>query len=343
MAVKARQIFSRARDFTVHPRTRKTVIWAVSLVVAFGVLLGLIAPPLLRGKIAGDLSQKFHREVTIEQIRLNPYAMTATISGFLMKERQSQATAVSLDELHINLQLQSIFRLSPVVKELRIVKPYINLVRNEDYKYNFQDIIDEFTSGPSGGPTPRFALNNIQLIDGRIEFDDRPEQSKHLISSINIGVPFISSLPSYTDVFVKPSFSANINGAPFHIDGASKPFHSSHESTVDLNIDKLQINKYIEYSPVALNFKVPSGELNGKLNGFFKTAQNSPSVFTITGNLALTALAVEKNGGTPFAKIANLDVVIDSIDVFNNKTGYKPSTSCRRCLAGGSGVPGAWR
>ena len=87
MAVKVSQIFSRARDLTVHPRTRKIAIWAVSLVVLFGVLLGLVAPPLLRGKIAGDLSQKLHREVTIEQIRLNPYVMTATVRGFLMKER----------------------------------------------------------------------------------------------------------------------------------------------------------------------------------------------------------------------------------------------------------------
>jgi uncharacterized protein involved in outer membrane biogenesis len=323
MAVQARHIFSRARDLIRHSRTLKIAIWAVSLVVAYGVLLGLIAPPLLRGKIARDLSQKLHREVSIEQIRLNPYAMTATVRGFLMKERESQATAVSLDELHVNLELQSVLRLSPVIKELRLVKPYINLVRNEDSKYNFQDIIDEFTSGPSGGPTPKFALNNIQLIGGRIEFDDRPEQTKHLISSINIGVPFISSLPSYTDIFVKPSFSADINGAPLHIVGASKPFHSSHESTVDLNIDKLQINKYLEYSPVALNFKVPSGELNGKLNASFKTAKESPSVFTITGNLELTELAVEKNGGTPFSKIANLEVVIDSIDVFNNKTRLK--------------------
>ena len=323
MAVKARQIFSRARDLTVHPRTRKIAIWTLSLVVAFGVLLGVIAPPLLRGKIAGDLSQKLHREVTIEQIRLNPYAMTATMRGFLMKERQSQATAVSFDELHVNLELQSIFRLSPVIKELRLVKPYVNLVRNEDLKYNFQDIIDDFTSGPSGGPTPKFALNNIQLVDGRIEFDDRPEQTKHLISSINIGVPFISSLPSYTDIFVKPSFSADINGAPLHIVGASKPFHSSHESTVDLDIDKLQINKYLEYSPVALNFKVPSGELNGKLNASFKTAKDSPSVFTITGNLALTELALETNGGTPFGKLATFEVVIESIDIFNNKTHLK--------------------
>jgi uncharacterized protein involved in outer membrane biogenesis len=323
MAAKTNQTFSRARDLAVHPRTRKIAIWLVCIVVLVGVLVGLVAPPLLRSKIAGDLSQKFHREVTIEQIRLNPYAMTATVRGFLMKERQSQATAVSLDELHINLELQSIYRLSPVIKELRLVKPYVNLVRGEDYKYNFQDIIDDFTSGPSGGPTPRFALNNIQLIDGRIEFDDRPEQTKHLISSINIGVPFISSLPSYTDIFVRPSFSANINGAPLQIGGASKPFHSSHESTVDLDIDKLQINKYLEYSPLGLNFKVPSGELNGKLNASFKTAKNSPSVFTITGNLALTELAVEKSGGAPVGKIANLEVIIDAIEIFNNKSVLK--------------------
>src|SRR5688500_20269373 len=111
MAFNVTQLFRRGRDFTVHPRTRKIAIWTVSIVVAFGVLLGLIAPPLLRGKIAGDLSAKLKREVTIEQIRLNPYAMTATVRGFLMKERQSEATAVSFDELHVKLEPGSILQI----------------------------------------------------------------------------------------------------------------------------------------------------------------------------------------------------------------------------------------
>ena len=33
--------------------------------------------------------------------------------GFLMKERQSASPAVSFDELYVNLELQSIFRLAP--------------------------------------------------------------------------------------------------------------------------------------------------------------------------------------------------------------------------------------
>jgi len=81
-----------------------------------------------------------------------------------------------------------------------------------------QDLIDEFTSGPSG-PTPRFALKNIEIIDGKIDFDDRPEQTKHTISNIKIGVPFISSIPSQVDIKVQPAFSALINGSPLVVGG----------------------------------------------------------------------------------------------------------------------------
>src|SRR6185295_17109663 len=172
--------------------------------------------------------------------------------------------------------LQSLFRLAPVIKDLRLVKPYINVVRNQDRKYNFQDLIDEFTSGPPGpsGPPARFALNNIQIIDGRIDFDDQPEKTKHTITQIKVGVPFISSLPSYVDINVKPEFSAVINGAPFHLGGDSKPFKVSHDSTLAINIDKLEIPKYLEYSPVTLNFKLPSGQLHSKITASFRTSKD---------------------------------------------------------------------
>ncbi|HET9550026.1 MAG TPA: hypothetical protein VFQ03_07630, partial [Candidatus Binatia bacterium] len=142
------QIRDHAKRVARHPRTRKIAIWVVSTFVAIGVLFGLVAPPLIRGKVASALSDKFHRQVSIEQIKINPYAMSLTVRGFLMNERQSTSPAVSFDELYVNLELQSIFRLAPVLKELRIVKPYISLIRNDDRKYNFQDLIEEFTSGP---------------------------------------------------------------------------------------------------------------------------------------------------------------------------------------------------
>ena len=325
MAITIGGIEERAIEVARHPRTRKIAIWVVSIVVAFGVLLGLIAPPLIRGKVAEQLSTKLHRRVSIEQIKINPYAMTATIRGFLMKERQSQAPAVSFDELFVNLELQSLFRLAPVVKELRLVKPYINLVRNEDRKYNYQDLIDEFTSGPPhpSGPPPGFALNNIEIIDGKIDFDDRPEQTKHTVTQIKLGIPFISSLPTYSDIKVKPEFSAVINGAPFHLDGTSTPFKDSHESTLDIDIDKLEVNKYLEYSPVDLNFKVPSGQFHANLKASFRTSKTSPSVLSISGGVGLSAFEMQQTSGAPLLKLPSFEVTIGAFDVFANRAALK--------------------
>ena len=323
MAPVAADLRTKAATIIRHPRTRKVAIWLVASVVTISVLVGLVAPPLLRGKIAGELSKKLHRPVTIEQIKINPYTLTVTVRGFLMREKQGPVPALSFDELFVNLELRSLMRLAPVIEELRLVKPYVNLVRYQDSKYNVQDLIDEFTSGPSG-PTPRFALNNIQVIDGKIDFDDQPEQTKHSITALKIGVPFISSLPSDVEIKVKPEFAAVINGAPFYLAGDSTtPFKDSLESTLSIKLDKLEIAKYLEYSPVTLNFKVPSGQLSGKVTATFKSAAKTGSTLALSGNLNVDALEMLQPSAAPLLKLPHFDVVVDPFEVFANKISLK--------------------
>jgi uncharacterized protein involved in outer membrane biogenesis len=322
MADLTKTISERTAVIVRAPRTRRIAIWSVSIIVAIGILGALVAPYVLRRVLSDQLTTKLHRQVTIEQVRINPYAMTFAVRGFLMKERASTATAVAFDELHLNVQLLSLFRWGLVVKELRLVKPYINLLRQEDFKYNYQDIIDEFTSGPAG-PTPRFALNNIQIIDGKIDFDDQPEQTKHSITDIRLGVPFVSSLPSYSDIFVKPAFSAVINGTPVDVKGDTKPFSDSHESVVRLSIDDLQIPKYLEYSPVKLNFTVPTGRIDGKLTVSFKTAKGQESILTIAGDIALRDLVMNEKGDTALLNLPVFDVSIDALNVFGKRATVK--------------------
>ena len=324
MASDTKGLGRRTLALARHPRTRKTAIWLVSIVVAFGVLLGLVAPPLIRSKLASALSDTLRRPVSIEKISINPYALTLAVRGFLIKERQGDTPFVYFDELFVNLEMQSLFRLAPVIKELRLVKPYVGLVRNEDLKYNFQDLLDRPSdSDPKGGPPPRFALNNIEIIDGSIDFDDRPEKTKHTIAQLKIGVPFISSLPSDVDIKVRPEFSAVVNGAPFHLAGDTVPFKESRESTIGLDVEKLEIAKYLEYSPVPLNFTVPSGHLAGKIQASFRTAKNTPAVLSITGNLGLKELEMRQIGGGPLIKSPSFEVLIDAIEVFANKTTLK--------------------
>jgi uncharacterized protein involved in outer membrane biogenesis len=325
MAYSLQTARARALELARAPRARKLAIWALSIVVAIGVLGAVIAPYVLRRTLAEQLTTKLHRQVTIEQIRINPYAMTAAVRGVMIKERSGGATALSFDELYLNIELMSLLRLGLVMKELRLVKPYINLVRQDDSRYNFQDLIDEFTSGPSSPPgaPPRFALNNIQIIDGKIDFDDRPEQTKHSITAIRLGVPFISSLPSYSDIFVKPAFSALVNGTPVDIKGETKPFKDSHESIIQANIDDLQIPKYLEYSPVKLNFTVPTGRIDGKLTVSFKTAKGQAPALAIAGELALRDLVMKEKGDIALLNLPVFDISIGSLQVFARKANLK--------------------
>jgi uncharacterized protein involved in outer membrane biogenesis len=325
MAPRITELSGHASRIARHPRTRKVAIWLVAILALIGIS-AFAAPPLLKTKIAAELSKTLHREVSIEQIWFNPFTTSLTVRGFIMKEREGSANAVSFDELYANLELRSLFRWAPVFKEVRLTKPYINLIRNQDRTYNFTDLIDEFTKGPPKdppGPTPRFAINNIQVLDGKIDFDDRPEQTKHVVSSIKIGVPFISSIPSHVEITVEPALHALINDAPLEIDGETKPFKDSRESTIHLDIDKLQIPKYVEYSPVELNFKVPSGQLSSKLTASFKTNKDRPSEFSISGNVGINELKLQEKTDLPLLNLPALDVVIDAVEVFAQKASLK--------------------
>ena len=323
MASDAADLRTKTARIVRHPRTRKIAIWLAAIVIGFGVLLGLAAPPLLRGKIASDLSKKLHRPVTIEQIKINPYALTVSVRGFVMQEKQGQTAALSFDELFVNLDLQSLLRLAPVIEELRLVNPYVHVARQPDFKYSFQDLIDEFTGGPPG-PTPRFALYNVQIIGGKIDFDDQPEQIKHSVTSLKIGLPFISSLPAHLAIKIKPEFAAVINGAPFYLGGDSTtPFKDSLESTLGIKIDKLEIAKFLKYSPVALNFRMPSGQLNGKVTVSFKSAPKAAPVLALSGDLNVNALEMQQTSAAPLLKLPNFDVVVESFDVFASKATVK--------------------
>ncbi len=321
MALNLKKFGNRLAEILRHRRTRKIVIWCVSIVVVIGIIL-TVAPPLLRNRIATALSEKLHRQVSIEEIWVNPLVMTATFRRFAMKERESASNAVSFDELRVNLQLfQSLFRFGPVIRELHLVKPYVSLVRNEDLTYNYQDLIDEFTAGPKdpAAPTARFALYNIEILDGRIDFDDRPEQTKHVISSLRVGVPFISSLPPHVDIKVQPAFSAVINGAPLEIGGDSRPFKDSLETNLRLDIKNFEIPKYLAYSPVELNFAVPSGKIDGRLSASFTNFTDRPPVLIIAGHLALKELILNETGDVPLLNLPSLEVNIGAVDVFAHR------------------------
>ena len=68
------------------PRRRKLLRWVVGLLLAYAIVGFLIVPPIIRVVAVKQLRQLLGREVSIEKVRVNPFALSGSICGFLVKD-----------------------------------------------------------------------------------------------------------------------------------------------------------------------------------------------------------------------------------------------------------------
>lgn len=176
---------------------KRIAIGIVSFLIIFSIAGFFIAPPLLKWIAVKKLSEQLHREVTIEKIKINPFVLSADISGFRIKERHSSATFISFEGLHVNVQSVSLFKRGLIVDEIRLKSPYAHIVHNEGTVYNFSDLLkpEQEMNKKAEKEGLRFSLNNIQVTSGAIDFIDGPKKTEHAIKNLDLMVPFISNLP----------------------------------------------------------------------------------------------------------------------------------------------------
>lgn len=311
---------AKLQTFLASPKPKKYALRTALTFAAVGVLGFLVLPPLVKSVLLDQLSQALHRPVAVDRVRINPYALSATLEGVSIGEREGSGTFASFDSLYMNLESSSLFRMGPVIGEVRLVNPKLKVIRLEQTRYNFSDLVDEFMAKPStNDPVPAFSVNNIQLSGGAIEFDDRPLDETHVVSDIALTLPFVSSMAYAVESFVEPVFSARIDGAPLLVKGRSKPFASSLESEIAIDLDDLQLAQYIDYLPVKLPIKVLSGSVDSTLKLVFRQQKDQPSTLILSGSAAIKQLAVKDSSGAPLLSFKTLDLAIGSADLLGRK------------------------
>ena len=137
---------------SLSARRRKIVLWIFGLVAFYAAAGFLILPPIVRRVAAKQISAQLDREVSIQKIKINPFVLSATVDGLLIKDKDGQPF-VSWDEVYVNFQLASFFGKAWVFKEISTTKPFVRAVMNQDGTFNFSDIIAKFAANaPAAAP-----------------------------------------------------------------------------------------------------------------------------------------------------------------------------------------------
>jgi hypothetical protein len=305
-------------------RGKRIAIWLVGIFLLFGLLGYFAAPPLIKSILLKQLSQELQREVSIEKIDISPYALSAQISGLSIKAEGGKEVA-GFDELFVNLSSASIFKLAAVVDEVRLRGLRLAVARVSEGRYDISDLLDKWMQPKDEPPSdpPHFSVNNIQLIGGKIEFDDQPKGKVHTISDINLALPFVSNLPYQVEILVEPSFSANFNGSPLALKGRSKPFANTHESELDLDLDRFDLAALQPYLPESVPVRLNAGTLDSELKVVFKELSDQVFSLSVIGSAHISGLTLAESNGLPLVGWKRLDVDLENADLINQKIAVK--------------------
>ena len=304
-------------------RARRIALWLAGLLLAFGALGYLAGPPALKWLLEKQLSEQLHRQVSIEQIDINPYALSARVAGFSVKAEGGKEV-VGFDELFVNLSGFSLFQFGVVVDEIRLQGPRVAVARVAEGKYDISDLLDEWLKPSEPSPTPRFSINNIEISGGKAVFDDQPVGRVHTVSDIKLGLPFISSLPYQAEILVEPSFSAVFDGAPLVLKGKSKDiFEGDLQSELNLDLDRLDLAGLQPYLPSSLPLRIKAGTLDTELRIVFKELPGQVFSLGVVGSAHISGLAVGEANGAPLLAWKRLDVDVDNADLVNRRFALK--------------------
>jgi len=300
-------------------RIKLLLAGALALLIIGVVLSFILIPPLAKPLLTKKLGDLLHRTVTVEKLSFNPAAMAVSLHGVMIGEREGKESFFALEEMHLNVAaMSSLFRRAVIFDEVFVSGPHLRIIRMADGSYNFSDLIPKEDKKKDEAATdqapPGFSINNIRIRGGSVDFDDRPNRTKHKIRELSLDIPFVSNLDYQAKRYVEPRLSALINDDAYILQGKSRPFSADRETELELEIRDLDLPHYLDYIPVPTAFRIPAAKLDAKLAlRFLNPPQGKPTI-RISGRITLREMIMNDLRQRALLRLQKLEIVIAALE-----------------------------
>lgn len=156
--------------------------WSLRLAVAFLLytLLGfLLVPALIKWQLVKQLPAATKRQAAVRQVKFNPWTLSLTIRGLALNEPDGHPFA-SWEELYVNFQASSLFRWAWTFKEIRLVRPFLEVLLFPDGQLNLANLVAPAEPAPPTPPPPtepaaipRLGIWHLTITNGFVAFEDQ--------------------------------------------------------------------------------------------------------------------------------------------------------------------------
>lgn len=297
----------------------KILIGCGIFLLILAAFTAFVLPGIVKSRAIRAVEEATGRKLAIGDVSINPVTWNAEVKGVRLTERDGTTTFASFSSVRVAVSPSSIFRGAPVVSEARLRSPYVHLVRTGANTYNFSDLLEKkgFEKPEKPKERARFAVSNIVVTNGAIDFIDQglAAEKRHRVGGLELGVPFVSTIPHHADSYIAPRFRAVVNGSPLALDGKLRPFTSAAEYSLDINLKELDVPYYLAYVPAKLPVRVERGTAATKLALTYRTEASRNPELVMSGEVSLAGLKTAEPDGTPLADLDRLGVVVGRSDL----------------------------
>lgn len=257
----------------------RRALWAFVSVLLLWALAWLAMPPLLKSTLERLASGQLGRAVTVGSVAFTPWSMELTLSDLAVARLHASpqdTPQFTLQRLYIDAELQSLWRLAPVLDAVQLDVAHLRLTHLGEGRYDVDDILARLqavapaSTEPTTSSIQRFALYNLGLTQGRVDLMDQPRGTSHELRDLSVTVPFLSNLASQRRVVVQPQLAFALNGSRFESRAEGTPFAESPQMTAQLTVNALDLAPYLAYAPASLPLKLMSAVLNADVRVSFE-------------------------------------------------------------------------
>ncbi|OQW89104.1 MAG: hypothetical protein BWK72_03825 [Rhodoferax ferrireducens] len=285
----------------------RRLLWLLCGVLVLWLLAWLAVPPLLKSQAQSQLSELLGRQVTLGEVDFKPWSLALSVRDVAIARAANVTQAglapqFTLGHLYIDVELQSLLRLAPVVDALVVDSPHLRVTHTGQGHYDVDDILARLAPQPSdpakpASPPLRFALYNLMLSNGLVVLTDAAKDQVHTLSQLQLNLPFLSNLDTHVDVHVLPKLAFDLNGTRFDSSAQTLPFATARETDVRLAFKDLDLAPYLAYLPASLPVRLGSAVLDADLKLAFE--QTDKPVVSLSGQVGASRVRMSlAQGGT---------------------------------------------
>jgi uncharacterized protein involved in outer membrane biogenesis len=300
--IRGKDLWMQASSMLRSPKWHKwqrRAAWAVGAWLLLWALAYAAVPFVLKSQLEKMGSEKLGRQLTVGAVDFKPWSLELTIhdlaiaktgpaKGALPPARPPSPAAspqLKIKRLYIDAELESLWRLAPVADTILVEEPEVSLTYLGQGRYDIDDVLERLntpTVKPAGEP-PQFALYNLEVSGGRMDFVDQSVHKTHELRELHFAMPFLSNLPSKREIKTSPHLAFRLNGSSFDTAAEGTPFAKTRKTDASIALRGLDMKPYLGYWPASLPFRLQSAVLHADVKVAFE--QTPATLVRISGTV----------------------------------------------------------